>query len=445
MTYFQNIIRNFFSGLAFMAMLVQSMPAYSQSMEPVKLKLSQAIQYAVNNKPLIDEAQDQVSIASAKADELKSSFLPQVAVSLNYNLIGPTPFISIPAMSSEKFYIATPNNFNEYIGVQYLIYDFNKRKETLKLLRSNEVTESEKINVIRDQLAYETAQVYFSILYLNMSIEVMDQQIKDLEEHLFVAKKLVVTGSAVGLDTLSTSVRLTALQNAKADILNQNKKASVVLSSLMNFPKNEEFELEGKLELTSKEYKLDSLINDAFLQREELKLNNLVKQTATLDKAVIGKSNMPTLSAFGTAGVKNGYPDNLTRMKPNYVLGLSADIPVFDGHLKESKLKTADWQIRSVTDHAAVLEQKIRTEVENAFLDYRNNEVQLKTALEEIMQAEAALKQAKGLYESGSITNTTLLDTETDLVQARLKYSYQLYQLTLSHYKLLQAEGEKIW
>ncbi len=445
MTYIHNNIRIFFSGLAMMAMLVQSMPAYSQSRAPVKLKLSQAIQYAVNNKPLINEANDQVSIATAKADELKSSFLPQVAVSLNYNLIGPTPFISIPAMSSEKFYIATPNNFNEYIGVQYLIYDFNKRKETLKLLRSNEVTESEKINVIRDQLSYETAQVFFSILYLNTSIEVMDQQIKALEEHLFVAKKLVATGSSVGLDTISTSVRLTALQNAKADIINQDRKASVILSSLMNFPGDQEFELDGKLEITSNEYKLDSLIKDAFQQREELKLNNLVKQTATLEKGLIVKSNMPTLSAFGTAGIKNGYPDNLTRMKPNYVLGLSADIPVFDGHLKESKLITADWQIRSITDHADVLEQKIRTEVENALLDYRNNEVQLKTAMEEIMQAKAAQKQAKGLYESGSITNTTLLDTETDLVQARLKYSYQVYQLTLSHYKLLQAEGEKIW
>ena len=167
MTYIHNNIRIFFSGLAVITMLVQSIPAYSQSQPPVKLTLSQAIQNAVNNKPLINEAQDQVSIATAKADELKSSFLPQVAVSLNYNLIGPTPFISIPAMSSEKFYIATPNNFNEYIGVQYLIYDFDKRKETLKLLRSNEVTESEKINVIRNQLSYETAQVFFSILYLN--------------------------------------------------------------------------------------------------------------------------------------------------------------------------------------------------------------------------------------------------------------------------------------
>ena len=233
--------------------------------------------------------------------------------------------------------------------------------------------------------------------------------------------------------------------NTTPRIINQKKKSSVILSSLMNLPKGQEFELDGKLEESPNQYELDSLIKDAFQQREELKLNDLVKQTASLNKAVIEKSNMPTLSAFGVAGVKNGYPDNLTRLKANYVLGLTADIPVFDGFLKKSKLATAGLQIQSISDHADVLQQKISTEVQNALLDYRNSKVQLTTAMEEITQAEAAMKQAKGLYESGSKTNTTLLDTETALAQARLKYSFQLYQLTLSHYKLLQAEGEKIW
>ena len=445
MKYLRYIINIVIPGLGLMALIVLSNPVNARAQDPEKLTLSQAIQNAVNNAPLIKEAQDQVSIASAKADEMESAFLPHAAISLNYNRIGPTPFISIPVMANEKFYIATPNNFNENVGVQYLIYDFNKRKETLKLLRSNEVTETEKINMIRNQLSYETAQIYFSILYLDSSVKVMDQQIMDLEDHLLVARKLVATGSAIGLDTISTRVRLTALQNAKAGIINQKKKASVVLASLMDFPKEREFELDGELEKAPNQYKLDTIIQEAYLQREELKLNDLVKQTASLHKAVIEKSNMPTLSAFGVAGLKNGYPDNLTKMKANYVLGFTADIPVFDGFLKKSKLKTADWQIQSITDHADVLQQKISTEVQNALLDYRNSKIQLQTALEETTQAEAARDQAKGLYESGSITNTTLLDTETALARANLKYTYQLFQLTLTHYNLLEAKGEKIW
>ena len=445
MKYMRDITKISISGLAMIALFILSDTTYAQTQQPVKLTLSEAIHNAINNEPLIKEAEDQVSIAAAKADELNSAFLPHAAISLNYNRIGPTPFISIPVMNDEKFYIATPDNFNENVGVQYLIYDFNKRKESLKLLHSNELTEAEKINIIRNQLSYETAQVYYSIIYLDLSVNVIDQQIVDLEDHLMVAKKLVATGSAIGLDTITTRVRLSAMQNAKANIINQKNKASVVLGSLMNSPIEKEYELEGNLEVQPEHYQLDTLIENAYLQREELKLNSLVRQTAALNKTVIEKSNMPTLSAFGLAGMKNGYPDNLTRMKANYILGLTANIPVFDGFLKKSKLVTADWQIQSINDHADVLKQKISTEVQHALLDYNNNKIQLSAVLEETAQAEAAMLQARGLYESGSITNTTLLDAETALAQAKLKYSYQLFQLTLSQYKLLEAEGEKIW
>ncbi|MBK5246679.1 MAG: TolC family protein [Peptostreptococcaceae bacterium] len=445
MKYIHNIIKIFISGMTLVALAVLSNPVSAQTAQPLKLSLSQAIHFAINNEPLIKEAEDQVAIAKSKADEMNSSFLPHAAVSLNYDLIGPTPYLQVPLLSDGKFYMATPNNFNEYLGVNYLIYDFDQRKETLKLLQSNEVTESEKINLIRNQLAYQTAEVYFSMLYLQKSVDVMDQQIEDLEEHLSVARKMIATGSAIGLDTLNTSVRLTALQNDKMNVINQRKKAAVLLGSLMNFPKEKKFHVDGNLEEPAIRYSLDSLINSAYMQREELKLNKLYTRTASLNKAVIEKSNMPVLSFNSSFGVKNGYPDNLTRIRANYVLGLTANIPVFDGFLRKSKLTTADWQIQSTVDHATVLEQKISTEVERALLDYRNNKVQLKTALEEISLAQAAIDQAKGLYQSGSITNTTLLDTETALARAKLKYSYQLFQLTLSHYKLLQAEGEKIW
>ena len=76
MKYIRNLIKILISGQMVVALIVLSDPAYAQVQEAVKLTLSQAIQNAVNNKPLIKEAEDQVSIASAKADELNSAFLP---------------------------------------------------------------------------------------------------------------------------------------------------------------------------------------------------------------------------------------------------------------------------------------------------------------------------------------------------------------------------------
>lgn len=440
------LIKNISAGSMLIISLIFSTKAVAQKGQPATdLTLNRAIEMAVNNHPLIKEAEDRVSISKAKTDELQSSFYPQADVQLNYNFIGPLPFIALPFDGAGNFYMASHSNYDEHLAVNYLIYDFDRRKETLKFLQSNETTEAEKINMIRNQLAYQTADVFYAMLYLRENIAVMNQQIADLKEHNNVARKLVLTGSATGLDTLSTNVKLIAFENQKVNEENKLRKAEVVLKSLINDTTNIQINPVGSLKKTDSQYTSEELVGKAFAQREELVINKLAVNTMQFQKGVLEKTNMPVLDAHGNFGLKNGYPDNLTRLRANYVVGLTAQIPVFDGHSLKSKLKTADWNIQATEDHASVLQRNIRTEVEQALLDYTNNQIQLNTAKEEINQAEAALKQAKGLYESGSITNTTLLDTETALDQARLKYTYQLYLLTLSHYKLLQATGEKIW
>jgi len=174
-------------------------------------------------------------------------------------------------------------------------------------------------------------------------------------------------------------------------------------------------------------------------------MNNLVIETQKLRQTLAKKTDLPMLSVHGSAGFKNGYPDNLPRMRANYVIGLAAIIPIYDGQLRKLKTETAGLTIQTSREHEMVLKRDIMTDVEKALLDYQNNQIQVKSAREEIDVAEAALNQARGLYNTGAITNTTLLDNETSLAQARLKYTFQEYQLTLSHYKLLQATGERIW
>lgn len=420
-------------------------PLQAQNGTVKKITLSQAITLSVNNHPLIKEAEDQLAVAHARSLEQKSAFYPTAGIDINDNLIGPRPFFEITAPIHNQFYLTPKNNLNGNFAIHYLVYDFKRRQEILKLFRSNELTGAEKIDLIRFQLAYQTAKVYYSILYLNKSMEVMNHEICDLREHFDVARKLVLTGSATGLDTLNTRVRLTVLINQQSLVNTQREKAKVLLKSLMNLPPAKKIHLAGNFEKGFKTYSLDSLLQKAFNQREELKINQLISKTTRIHKNIISKSNLPLISAHGSIGIKNGYPESLSRLKGNYVIGLSAQIPVFDGYHRKSQLKTADWQIKTIDDHELVIKQKIRTEIENELLDYKNNKVQLHSAAEEIKQTQAAMNQAKGLYETGSITNTTLLDTETALSRAQLKYTHQLFQLTLSRYQILQAIGEKIW
>jgi len=256
---------------------------------------------------------------------------------------------------------------------------------------------------------------------------------------------MVSTGSAIGLDTLNTQVRLTVLKNRNQSLKNKWDKTAILLKSLMNVPLGKPISINGDLGVSAVNFSLDSLQKRALEQREELKLNKMAHNTVALQKAVIGKSNVPVVSLQGALGAKNGYPDNLNRITPNFVVGITASIPIFDGYLKKSKLVTVDHQLQSVDDQANVQIHNIITEVNTALLDLQNNMLQLKNAKAELKLATAALERANGLYRTGAITNTTLLDTQTSLELAKLKLTAQMYRVTLSRFKLLQATGQKIW
>ncbi len=422
-------------------------PVFSiaQHTDNISLTLSKAINLATNNQPLLREAEDYVKVAQGKVQQSESSKYPQISAALSYDYMGPIPSIVIPFGPGGRFDLAPANNFNEHIDVKYLIFDFNRRNEWINLLRSNKLAEQEKINLLKNRLAYQTVQAFYSVLFLRKSLMVKDEQKKDLMSHLATAKKLVETGSAISLDTLTTHVRVTAIDNQKVSINNLLLRNEIALKSLLNLHNKTNVQLMGGFVTSVPSMSLDSLIAVAFANREEIKLTRIGAQAANIQKNIAKISKMPTLSAIGSYGIKNGYPDALYKMRGNWLLGLSANIPIFDGYMKKAKMETANWNLHAVENHLDVLKKTISREVQQAESELLSSQKQLKMAREEIISAQAAVKQARVQYKSGYVTNLSLLDAETSLTRARLSFVAGLYKITLNKYRLMEAMGLRIW
>ena len=83
--------------------------------------------------------------------------------------------------------------------------------------------------------------------------------------------------------------------------------------------------------------------------------------------------------------------------------------------------------------------------MQQAASELLSSQKQLKLAREEIVSAQAAVKQARVQYKSGYVTNLSLLDAETSLTRARLSYVAGLYKITLNKYRLMETMGLRIW
>ena len=410
------------------------------------LTLSQAIQMATHNQPLLREAENYVKAAGAKVKQTESSKLPQVSAVLSYNYIGPVPYFSFTTPAgTESIDVAPANNYAGHVDVRYLIFDFNRRNEWISLLKSNELAQEEKINLLKNRLAYGTVQAFYSVLFLRESLKVKEQQRKDLLGHLAVAKKLVETGSAVSLDTLTTRVRVTAIENQEIGIENLLHQNEIVLKSLLNLPHDTTIAVTGNFRKIVPRLSLDSLIHTAWEHREEIRLAKIGRQAATIQKEIARLSAAPTLSAVGSVGAKNGYPDALSRLRGNWMLGVAAAFPIYEGGLKKAKMETAQWNSQAVNEHIEALKKTVSREVQQAASNLLTSEKQLKMARQEILSAQAAVKQARVNYRSGYATNLTLLDAETSLTRARLGYIAGLYKITLNRYRLMEAMGLRIW
>ncbi len=420
--------------------------AHAQNVVKDSLTLSKAVSMATSNQPLLREAESYVQAAGAKIKQTESSKLPQVSAVLSYHYMGPVPYFSFATPAGmESVDVAPANNYTGHVDVRYLIFDFNRRNEWINLLKSNRLAQEEKINLLKNRLAYRTVQAFYSVLFLRESLKVKEQQRKDLLSHLNVSKKLVETGSAVSLDTLTTRVRVTAIENQEIAIENLLHQNEIVLKSLLNLPHDTTLAVTGEFMKTVPELPLDTLIHMAWSHREEIRLGKIGQQAANIQKEIARRSAAPTLSAIGSAGAKNGYPDALNRLRGNWMLGVAADFPIYEGGLKKAKMETAQWNARAVNEHIEALKKTVSREVQQAASNLLTSEKQLKMARLEILSAQAAVKQARVNYRSGYATNLTLLDAETSLTRARLSYIAGLYKITLNRYRLMETMGLRIW
>ena len=219
---------------------------FSQNAEKNALSLDDAIKMAISNQPLIEQALDQADAADAKIKEQNSLFYPRIEGELYYMRIGPVPSIEF---SGHKFELAAADNYNANISASQLVYDFGKRSAVLDLMKAYKLSALDKIALIKNNLTYQTIQTYYTILFLEKSLEVNTEQIETLQKHIELTGKKVQSGSATDFDILTTQVKVADAQNRKTDIENSLSQQKLALYSLLDKPSDSQFHLTGELKI----------------------------------------------------------------------------------------------------------------------------------------------------------------------------------------------------
>ncbi len=404
------------------------------------MTVEQAVQRVLQIHPAIEQALANTRAAEARVQQTSSARLPESDIEASYTYLGPPIPFYFGVLGPFQFY--PNNNYDAHIGAGYMLYDFGKTSATIDVAQSHVESAQNTVDLIKNGLGYQTIRTFYTILFLQKSIHVADEQIETFDEHLSLTKKKVDVGTATSFDVLTTEVRVASAQNRKVELENSLHKQESILRQLLGEKEGIPITLVGEFTMVPVKLNADSLVEQAFAKRIELKLDHNAQMTADLQYKMTSRGNMPSLHISGEYGVKNGlyFPD-LNIIRGNWALSAQLRVPVFDGYRVDHMEQEAQAAINAEQAHTQNTERQIRSDVEQTLADFQASARKVEITKVQLQQAHEAVAIARTRYETGSSTNLDLLDAETAESEAKLMNLEAMYRLVISKYELDRAVG----
>lgn len=404
--------------------------------------LPDAIEYVMKNSLQIMKAVDEQRAAKAGVTQALSAYWPQVGASGQYTFVAPIPTITLGPTS---FSLGTNHNVDAYIGLQMKVFDFGK---TANLVKSS-MTASEmavyRSDLTRQNLSFQTIRLFYSIIFLEKSLEVQDAELKDLKQNLVLMQNKVKAGIATDYDALNTEVRIALSKSRRIDIENSLSIQKIQLNRLMGRDENSPLNLKGALSYHKVVLNDQDFLTKGLEQRIEIQMalkNKSLAQTR-LTHSILER--LPNLYVATSAGLKNGYPMDYTAIQPNFVVSAKLEVPLFSGFRVSGKIE----QNKALLDAAGAayedMVKGIRADILQAIKEVRSGEEKLAASDVQVQQAKDAVSRSLSLYKAGSITSRELLDARTTLLQVELMRLQALFYYIMADYNLQRAAGNLLW
>jgi outer membrane protein len=407
------------------------------------LRLEWIIAETIRQHPTVMSAEEALNNADARIAYAKTGYNPMIEMGLNYSNLGPTVKLTIPDMGTFQLY--PENNYSAALNIKETVYDFGRTRQNVQMENRNKVLTGEALEQVKQKMSVAAIGNFYTLLFLQESYIIKEEQLSALNKHLDYVKKLKSTGAATDYQILSTNVRISEIESQKADILAAIKIQQAVLNSLIGHDNKETPVVKKELGLANILMTSDSLLPYALRNRDEMIMGKEKINIAKIRYDLTRSQMKPVLNFMASGGFKNGYVPNLNEIKANYVVGLGLAVPVFDAGRTRSNLRMVESSIKTLNLETNNTERSISAEVSEA-IAYMDLAVQkMKQQELQLDQAIKANELAETSFRSGIITNLDLLDANTSLSQSRLMLLKSKIDYVVSIYRLKAALGMRLY
>lgn len=440
-------MRSILAPLISAALLLAASSPLPARAEAQPLSLAEALRIARERSPVLKRASAQTDAADARADGSRAKLLPQLSGIAGYQRTTDNP-VQRPGFGvlnpQPRYFNGKTNgvdSFNFQIVANQVIFDFGVTNETLKADRESARAEADNARAAILTTEYQVRNSFFLVRAQRALIHVAEYTLANQQKHLAQVEAFVEVGTRPEIDlaqartdVANARVQLLSAQNAYASA-KQNLKLVLGADPAVDYEVNDDT-LEP---LPEEDAALAQLFEQARASRPEFSAASRMLRAQELRTRAAKARFGPSLSA--TAAMSEQGID-LRRLTWNAYAGATVTWPLVEGGAVVAAVHESEANRRALAADVLALEQRVRTELEQARLTLQAAKASLEAAADAQNAARARLQLAEGRYEAGVGNAIELGDAQLALTAADAQRVQFEYNLASARAQLLGALGK---
>lgn len=421
------------------------------------MTLAQVLALALEKNPDLKAASERIAEAEARVMEATAAFYPRLTGRVGYDYTSNPSLAFSYILSQRRLSGQTLGNVNSlnhpgYVGnfrpellATYNLFQGGQDYFRKKAAELGVEAASLELSALQNRLVAAITTAFYTLSAAPEQYEVARKALDTVSEELRHTEAGKNAGSQLKSDVLTLKVRTSEarereLQTRHAILLSRSS-----LRVLVGMNADEPLDVLNGRELQDEkappEDRLPSLIAEAVVQRPEMQAAS--RQYEAREKELMAEkgAHLPRVNAYTAYGLNEQSP-GFNFNQQNLTMGINAEVDLFSGGATQARISAAERRLFEAEAIRQKMRLDIESEVQQAWISFREAEQRLEVALEASEAAEEALRIVQLQYRNNTVNVTRYLEAEADWAAAKTKAIIARFDTHIGRANLDKAMGQ---
>lgn len=392
-------------------------PVFSQSNEK-EYTINELVNIASQNNPQLKANEKTIQAGLKQIDYLDKDYLPQIFFDLNisrWDWVMP---------NKQKYLGNSLNDLYAAFRVNQLIYDWSKNSLQKDYADKSVNLDRNFTRKLRQAFSFSIAKSYLELLKAKRTVQIQEEAINQLKDHLKNAEALYSIGKVSNLDVIKAQVQIEVALDELAKARNQLDVQKNNLNVVCGNTLGDSFSVVDNIEelwnqYSNKSYNYDELRNVLVAHHPDLEDIKTQKELRGKEAELFNKEYYPNFYAFGITNVEDSQIP-MGNFNWNVGVTVSYSLPFFKGSNFQEKIEQSKIRIDALQENEKAILQQLETNVKNNLVKLDDIKSRLSGTQKIVKLAEESLTTANLKYNIGKGSSLDVLDAETVLTTAKL-------------------------